>query len=390
MIYFDNSATTALCREAKDAISAVLDRDFGNPSSLHRLGVEAQHVMNRARQQVWQSLELRGPVLPGSLLFTSGGSEANNLAILGSATAKTRRGTPKMILTAGEHSSVEACASHLESTGWRVVRIGTRGGVLDLEQLQSELTPDTVLVSLMLVNNETGAVYDTASAFDAARRLCPGALLHGDAVQAYGKLHLKSILPRLDFLSVSSHKIHGPKGVGALYVSPAVRKARNLSPLIFGGGQEDGMRSGTENTPGIAGFGAAAEVSAAALDENAAKMTRLREALIARLREDPAFHEVRLHLPPSAAPHILNLSVPGIRSETMLHFLESRGIYVSSGSACSSHSGGISRALTAFGLEKKEAECAVRISLCAENTEDELTAFFAALEEGLSSLARMR
>lgn len=389
MIYFDNSATTELCYEAKQAISDVIEQKFGNPSSLHRIGLDAEHVIEDARIKVWQSLGLRGPVKKSSLIFTSGGSEANNLALLGSAYAKNRKGTPKLITGSGEHSSIEEAVKLLESRGWEICRLGTAGGKLDLEELQRELTPNTAIVSIMAVNNETGAIYDTKSAFSLARQLCPNAVLHTDAVQAYEKLSPKDYMNGADLVSISAHKIHGPKGAGALYVSPDIVKARKLSPIIYGGGQENGMRSGTENTIGIAGFGAAASVMTAKLPENQKKLADLHKYLIDKLTSEIG-DKIILNLPEKSASHILNFTVPNIRSETMLHYLEQYDIYLSVGSACSSHASKVSRALSAFGIDDINAQSSLRLSLCENNTYDEIDTFITRLCGGISTLAKIK
>ncbi len=390
MIYLDNSATTPLCDKAKQAMTEAIEHNFGNPSSLHRIGLEAEHAIEHARSQTWASLGLRGPVKKNSIIFTSGGSEANNLAILGAAGAKKRKGTPKIITTDGEHSSVEECVKRLEAEGWCAVRIRTVGGMLDIEQLQSELTGDVAIVSLMAVNNETGALYNIKDALAAARRACPDAVLHVDAIQAYQKIKPLHYMSGADLVSISAHKIHGPKGVGALYISPEIIKARKLSPIILGGGQESGLRSGTENTIGIIGFGAAAEQATASLAESSEKISALREYLISRFQTSDALGEIKLNLPEKAAPHILNFTLPSIRSETMLHYLEQFGIYLSSGSACSSHSSKVSRALSAFGLDAHSAECSLRVSLCEMNTKEEIDELILRLQNGVSALARIR
>lgn len=390
MIYLDNSATTPLCDKAKQAMIEAIEHNFGNPSSLHRVGLDAEHAIEHARSQIWTSLGLRGPVKKNSIIFTSGGSEANNLAILGAAGAKKRRGIPKIITTEGEHSSVEECVKRLEEQGWCAVRIRTVGGSLDMEQLKSELTSDVAIVSLMAVNNETGALYNIKDALASARRACPDAVLHVDAIQAYQKIKPVFYMSGADLVSISAHKIHGPKGVGALYVSPEIIKARKLSPIIVGGGQESGLRSGTENTVGIIGFGAAAEEATSSLTENSEKISALREYLISKFEDNEKLSEIKLNLPDKAAPHILNFTLPSIRSETMLHYLEQFGIYLSSGSACSSHTSKVSRALSAFGLDAHASECSLRVSLSAENTKDELNELILHLESGVSALVRIR
>ena len=385
-IYLDNSATTRISDVALKKYVEVSEECFGNPSSLHTLGHEAELILKGARECVLSSLSARGTVV-----FTSSGSEANNLAILGRAYAKERykRGA-KIITTDSEHASVSEPIKKLAAEGFKVAYIPTKGGVLDLDALARELTADTVLVTLMAVNNETGAAYDIKGAAALIKARCPEALLHVDATQSYLKIPTSQRALSADMITISSHKIHGPKGVGALFVSDAVIKSRGLSPIVFGGGQEGGLRSGTENVPAIAAFAEAIREGVKNLTENAAKMDGLRSYLIERLTEDEAFAEISITLPERHAPHILNITLPKIKSETMLHFLSSMGIFVSSGSACSSNSSHKSSALIAYGRSESEADTSVRISLSHENEKEDIDALLDALGAGLSKLARMR
>lgn len=384
-IYLDNSATTALSPAVKQKMTEAMEV-FGNPSSLHAAGVTAESLVREARERIAASLGVRQQK-PGDFLFTASGTEADNLAILGTVYAKSRVRDGKIITTDSEHPAVEACMRRLESEGYRVARIPTAGGVLDMERFRAEMSADTVLVSLMAVNNETGAAYDLRSAFSYAKRVQPEVVTHTDAVQAYLKLRLTPASVGADLLTVSAHKIHGPKGVGGLYVSPEIRKRRKLIPVILGGGQEEGFRSGTENVIGIAGFGQAAKDGYEAMDENLPRMRSLRDTAIGRLEG----MGLQVNQPSGqSAPHIISVTLPDIRSETMLHFLSARGIYVSSGSACSSHSRNISRALTAFGLDDLRADCTIRISLSEYNTPEDIDALCAALHAGLEELVRVR
>lgn len=383
-IYLDNSATTALCGAAKQAMQEAMEC-YGNPSSLHAAGLQAEHMVRRSREQVLAALGVRGNA--GQVYFTASGTEANNLAILGSVYAKERRTGNRIVTTEGEHSSVEMVLRELEKKGFEVVRIPTKDGMLDMESAQKAITKDTLLVTTMMVNNETGALYDLKSLFALAKRNAPQAVTHCDAVQGFMKTVFSPAAIGADLVTISSHKIHGPKGVGALYVGAEILKAKKLIPITLGGGQEFGMRSGTENTVGIAGFGAACAQMQSTLRKDLAYMTQLRTYLEEQIRE---IGEITLNLPKSnRAPHIVNITLPDIKSETMLHYLSGKGIYVSSGSACSSHGHATSRALSAFGLSAERADCSLRVSLCPSNTQEEIDALCQALECGVRDLVRI-
>lgn len=387
-IYFDNSATTRISEAALETYLTVSRDTFGNPSSLHALGFAAEKEIRAARDTILRTLSSSA----GTLVFTASGSEANNLAIFGRLHAKERyRRGAKILTTAGEHASVSEVLRALGTEGVRVVEIPTVGGVLDEEAIEREMTPDVVLVTMMLVNNETGALYDLAAVSRQMKSRSPEAVLHVDATQAYLKVPFSPKSLGADMITLSSHKIEGPKGVGALYVSSDLIKKRGLSPLILGGGQEGGLRSGTENVPGIAAFATAAAEGAAKFSERAAATEELRSYLLLRLSEEPALAKIRPVLPKRHAPHILNLTLPKIKSETMLHFLSSEGICVSSGSACSSNGGGhLSSALIAFGRTAAEADTSVRVSFSYRNTKEEVDALVAALVRGLAKLSRIR
>ena len=390
-IYLDNSATTALCTAAKDAMLSVMNEIWGNPSSRHAMGTAAHAVLKKAREQVLSSLGVRG-AKEENLIFTASGTEADNLAITGTAHAKKALAGGKIITSDSEHPAVLRTVEALEAEGFRAAYISTKHGVFDMEQFRREMTRDTFLVTVMLVNNETGAINDIRAISDYAKSVNPDCIVHTDAVQGYLKLPFTPTTLGADLVTVSAHKIHGPKGIGALYISPYMIKRRAVSPIIFGGGQEFAFRSGTENMIGIAGFGAAAAAGAASMDEDIAQMTALRDRLPAMLAEDPILSGISINLPQSAAraPHIVSLRMPKIKSETMLNFLSGKGIAVSSGSACSAQSGRISSALLCFGLSEAEADTTLRISLCSDNTEEELTALCDALRTGIKMLARMK
>lgn len=383
MIYLDSAATTKPCPEAVDAVAKTLTEEWGNPSSAHRTGLDAKRRLDSARSAILSSLGVRRD---GELIFTSSGTEANDLAILGVCRSKSRRG--RMIVAEGEHASVWASAKQAEAEGFELVTIPTRGGTLDMDALSDALTPDTILVSVMLVNSETGALYDVAEAFRRVRAAVPSAICHCDAVQGYMKVPFTAKSLGADLITVSGHKIHAPKGAGALYVSERVLRLRAISPVIFGGGQESGLRSGTVNVPAILGFAAAVERAAKTSAADAEHMRTLRGRTIEKLAAQDI--GIRPNLPASSAPHILSLTMPNIKSETMLNFLSARDICVSSGSACSTHSRNLSRALLAFGLTEREADTTIRVSLCRDTTEDEIDEFVIAVTEGVRTLARMR
>ena len=384
-IYLDNSATTALCPAARDKIVAAMEV-YGNPSSLHRAGRDAAALLSEARGAIARSLGLR-KLSAGELVFTSCGSEADSLAILGVAHAKERRTASRIVTTDSEHPAVENVMQQLEREGFEVVRIPTRGGMLDMDAVDAALDKNVLLVSMMLVNNETGARYDLKRVFSLAKARNPQVVTHTDAVQGYLKGLLTPASLGADLISISAHKVHGPKGVGALYINPALLKAKQIVPFLLGGGQESGLRSGTENVLGIAAFGAAVAYLYPRMSEDVAHMTALRDETVERLNA----LDIAVKLPSGdRAPHIINLTLPNIKSETMLHHLDARGICVSSGSACSSHARALSRALTAFGCSDREVDCSVRVSLCPDTTRADIDALIEGLSDGLDRLIRIK
>ena len=383
-IYLDNSATTALCDAAKKAMMDAMEC-YGNPSSLHAAGLEAEHLVRRAREQVLSALGVRNGA--GQIYFTASGTEANNLAIMGSVFAKERLAGKRIVTTEGEHSAVEKTLQELEKKGFEVLRIPTKNGVLNMDFARKAIDKNTILVTAMMVNNETGALYDLKSLFALAKQNAPGVVTHCDAVQGFMKAIFSPAAIGADMLTVSAHKIHGPKGVGALYVSSEILKAKKLVPIIYGGGQEQGMRPGTENVIGIAGFGAAAAQAQSTLRPDLIRMTQLRGYLEQRLA---AIEGITLNLPSgSRAPHVVNLTLPDIKSETMLNHLSAKEICVSSGSACASHGKATSRALAAFGLTPEQADCSLRVSLCAQNTEADIDALCEVLADAVCALVRI-
>lgn len=384
-IYLDNSATTKICEGALEKYVTVSREIWGNPSSLHGMGFAAESELKNAREALLRSLGATG----STVVFTASGSEANNLAIIGRATSKERyKKGAKIITTMGEHASVSSPLSYLEAEGYKVAYIPTKGGEIDMAALERELTRDVILVTMMMVNNETGAVYDTAAVARLMRQRCPEAALHVDATQSYMKFPFTKASSGADMITVSSHKIEGPKGVGALIIDKEIMKKRDIAPIVFGGGQEGGLRSGTENVPAVAAFGEAIKIAEKSLRANYGKLIELRDYLIAELEEK--LPEISITKPKKQAPHIVNITLPKIKSETMLHFLSSYGIYVSSGSACSSNSNHKSSALVAFGRSEEEADYSIRISLSHRNEKDDIDVLIDTLKIGLEKLSRVR
>lgn len=385
-IYLDNSATTPLCEEAKEKMREAMEC-YGNPSSLHAKGFDASKMIAEARNKVLSSLFVRNGKAE-NLIFTAGGTEADNLALMGVAYAKTRRAN-RIITTDSEHSAIENTLKYLENDGFDIVRLATKNGVIDIDEFKSMMSKNTLIVSIMHVNNETGAAYNIKECFKLAKEINPDVVTHTDAVQSYMKMKVSPSDLCADLISISAHKIHGPKGVGALYVSPEVIKKKQLKPIIYGGGQEFGFRSGTENLIGIAGFGAAAERGFKNISKDISTMRENRAYAVERL----SALDVKINMPErECAPHIINITLPSIKSETMLHHLSSKGIYVSSGSACSSNSATkrVSRALRGFGLSDFEADCSMRISFSPFTTKEDIDGLVINLKEGIEKLVKIR
>lgn len=381
-VYLDNSATTAPSEGVIDAMTAAA-RCYGNPSSVHAAGLESAALLRSCRAEVAAAFGLRRSD-DFHIIFTASGSEANNLAIRGTALAKKRRISNRIITTDSEHPSVANTAASLAAEGFEVVKIPTRGGALDMAALERELDGGALMVSLMLVNNETGARYDVERAFRMAHAKNPEIVTHCDAVQGFMRIKFTPASLGADLVSVSAHKIHGPKGVGALCVAPGMIRAKRLAPVIYGGGQEEGFRSGTENLIDIAGFARACTEARENAERDAAHMDELYRHALDVL---PAAG-VRLNFPTNAAGHIVSLTLPGIRSETMLHFLSEKGIFVSAGSACSSHAHGPSGTLLAFGLSPADADRTLRVSFGSQNTVDDIDRLADALRDGIGRLVR--
>lgn len=399
-IYLDNSATTRPCKEAIDACNEAMNTSFGNPSSVHSMGKQAADLLNNSRNTLLSAIlgESVKAYLPksaalrsaacskcGELIFTGSGTEADDLAIFGSTLRYAENANNyKIITTDSEHPAVLEPFGYLKKLGFQVAYIGTKNGILDIEQLRRELTPNTVLVSMMLANNETGAVYDIKSAFKEAHSVSKNIVCHTDAVQAFQKMQFTATELGADMVSVSAHKVHALKGVGALWISPELVKKKRIDPYIMGGGQEDGLRSGTENIPGISAFAAAVKANGGATAGKAFReiCEGLRNVLISNLPDG-----VRENVPEGdRLPHIVSLTLPIPRSQPMLNYLSARGIYISAGSACSSKKSTPSHTLTAFGLSSEAAFATIRVSFDSATTEDELIRFCQVLADGVKTL----
>lgn len=361
--YFDNSATTRCYPEVAEIVVKTMTEDFGNPSAMHLKGVEAEKYVREAAQTLAKILKVNEK----EIIFTSGGTESNNLALFGGADANKRSGN-HIITTSVEHAAVGQPAERLEQMGYEVTIVPVdHRGVVQLDALEKALRPDTILVSTMYVNNEVGAVMPVEEIAKLVHEKSPKALYHVDAIQAFGKYRIYPKKAGIDMLSVSSHKIHGPKGVGFLYIN---EKAR-IQPQILGGGQQAGMRSGTDNVPGIAGLGVAAKMVYTDFDKKIEHMYQLKERLAEGFLKLP---DVRLNGMEirEGAPQILSASFLGVRSEVLLHTLEEKGIYVSAGSACSSHKRKAAGTLSAMGMEAAQRESTLRFSFSEENTFEEV------------------
>ena len=373
MHYLDNSATTQVCPEAAQAAVEAMTVTFGNPSSTHTAGREAKRLLDRSRASVAKALGCR----PEELIFTSCGSESDNWALLAGAESMKRRGR-HIISSAAEHDAIRRSLDLLESQGYEVTRLKPgASGAVPADAVRKALREDTVLVSLMLVNNETGSVTDIKAVSAVLKEAGSSALLHTDAVQAFLKIPFSPDSLGADMISVSGHKVHAPKGIGALYV----RKGLRLRPMILGGSQEEGRRAGTEATAQIAAFAAACEAALPKLEENAEKMRMQREELIRRLSADIP----ELKVLGGGAPHILSVSLPGWRSEVLMNFMEAREVYVSKSSACKK--GGRSHVLEAMGLDTRTVDGALRIGLSRFTSQEDLDALCLGLRDAHTQLA---
>lgn len=361
--YFDNSATTKCSAKAVELMTKVLLEDYGNPSSLHLKGVEAEDYIKEARSRICKTMKIN----ENELIFTSGGTESNNLAIIGAAMANKRSGK-HLITTKIEHAAVGSPMKFLEEQGFTVTYLDVdKDGIISLEELEQAITSETILVSIMYVNNEIGAVEPIEEAAKIIKEKNPNTLFHVDAIQAYGKYQIYPKRMGIDMMSVSGHKIHGPKGIGFLYV----KEKTKLKPIIYGGGQQKGMRSGTENVPGAAGLGQAAMEAYENFAEKQNYLYELKQAFIEGIEEFEWAH-VNGKTGRDSAPHIVSVSFDNVRSEVLLHTLEDRNIFVSAGSACSSNKPAVSATLQAIKVKKEYLDSTVRFSFSTENTMDEV------------------
>ena len=377
--YLDNSATTRCYKEVAEIVAKTMTEDFGNPSAMHLKGVEAENYVKEAAKAIAKTLKVQDK----EIYFTSGGTESDNWALIGTALANHRQGK-HMITTPFEHSAVSAPLAWLQEQGFEITVIPVdEEGNLDLKKLEEAIREDTILVSTMFVNNEMGAVVPVEEIGRIVHEKNPRTLYHVDAIQAYGKYKIYPKKMGIDLLAVSGHKIHGPKGVGFLYIN---EKAK-VQPFILGGGQQKGMRSGTDNVPGIAGLGTAAKMIYQNLNEN---VEHMRELKLYFAKELETLEQVEINgpKPEQGAPHILNVSFLGVRSEVLLHSLEEMGIYVSAGSACSSHKRAGSSSLGALRLTQERKESAIRFSFCETTTKEEIDYTLEALKKLLPMLRR--
>ncbi len=363
--YLDNSATTPPHPEVLDLMSRVQEQFFGNPSAIHYKGIEAKRIITAARRQVANVLGVREQ----EIIFTSGGTEANNLAICGAARRNRKRGD-HLVTTAFEHHSTINCFRYLEKEGFRASYLPVdASGMIDLEMLQHEIGPATTLVSIIHVNNEIGTILPLTAIGRIIKTKNPRTLFHVDAVQSFARLTLDPEGWQADLISCSSHKIHGPKGAGCLWV----KRGTPLDPLLHGGGQEAGLRSGTENTAALAGFGLAARISGSAQGKKETAFVTLKRTFLKRLEESGIDFSVNGPEPEKAAPHIINLAFPGIKAEMLLHALEEKQVYVSAGSACHSRHPEPSHVLKAIGLKDDLLTGSLRFSFSILNDLDEIT-----------------
>ena len=378
-VYLDNSATTRCLPEVAALMTRIMCEEYGNPSSLHKKGVESEKYVRYAKEVIAKCMKVQEK----EILFTSGGTESDNIALIGGAYANCRAGR-HIITTRIEHPAVLQTCAYLEEQGFAITYLPVNAkGVISLSDLERAMTPNTILVSIMHTNNEVGAVQPIEQAGELIKRMNPNTLFHVDAVQGFGKYRIYPKRMYVDLLSASAHKIHGPKGVGFLYINERAK----VRPIIFGGGQQKGMRSGTENVPGIAGMARAIEEIFSDFDEKIEYLYSLKQRFVKGVS---ALDGIRLNGPVGrdGAPHVVSVSIQGVRSEVMLHALEDRGIYVSAGSACSSNKPSTSATLKAIGVEKQYLDATLRFSFSLYTTEAEIDYTVQCLGELLPMLRR--
>ena len=382
-VYLDNAASTRVSKPVIELMNKAMDEDYANPSAKHLKGMEAEKYLKEAAAKIAKTMK----VSEKELVFTSGGTESNNMALIGAAMARQRYGK-HIISTAIEHSAVHQVLVHLADLGFEysILKVDEKGQI-SLEELKSLLRADTILVSVMYVNNEIGAVQDIKAIADIVHGYNKDIYMHTDAIQAYGKFKIFPKKEGIDLLSVSAHKLHGPKGSGFLYIDERV----NIKPIIYGGGQQRGLRSGTLNIPGIAGLGEAAKEAYEDFDKEVEYIYGLRDYLIDEITK---FNDEGIKLNSGKgskfAPHVLSISISGVRAEVLLHAMEERGIYIASGSACSSNHPGLSGTLKGIGLKEEFLSSTVRVSFSKYNNKEELDFFLANLKELIPQLRRYK
>ena len=380
MIYFDNAATTRAADEVAERVRYMLLENFGNPSAQSMMGVRAENELNDARKIMAKSIN----ALPEEIYFTSGGTEDDNWAIFGTAEGYKRSGK-HMITTSIEHPAVSEPMERLRQKGWEITVLDVdKNGYIDLDALRDSIRDDTVLVSTILINNEVGTIQDASAVGKLIKEKNPKTLFHADAVQAFGKYPIDVRKMNIDMLSMSGHKIHGPKGVGFFYM----KKGLKVRPIIYGGGQERGQRSATENTPGIVGLAKAVELAMENMDASHEKVMEVKRTLAEGILRDIPKTHINGPSIEEASPYVLNVSFNGLRSEVLLHALEEKEIYVSAGSACSSKKKGGSHVLRSLGLSEERIEGAIRFSFCRYNTVDEAAACLEILKEKTAFLRK--
>ena len=382
-VYLDNAASTRVSKPVIELMNKAMDEDYANPSAKHLKGMEAEKYLKEAAIKIAKTMK----VSEKEIVFTSGGTESNNMALIGAAMARQRYGK-HIISTAIEHSAVHQVLVHLADLGFEysILKVDEKGQI-SLEELKSLLRADTILVSVMYVNNEIGAVQDIKAIADIVHGYNKDIYMHTDAIQAYGKFKIFPKKEGIDLLSVSAHKLHGPKGSGFLYIDERV----NIKPIIYGGGQQRGLRSGTLNIPGIAGLGEAAKEAYEDFDKEVEYIYGLRDYLIdeiTKLNDEG----IKLNCDKGVkfAPHVLSISISGVRAEVLLHAMEERGIYIASGSACSSNHPGLSGTLKGIGLKEEFLSSTVRVSFSKYNNKEELDFFLANLKELIPQLRRYK
>ena len=378
-VYLDNSATTKCFKDVAELMTKIMCEDYGNPSSMHNKGMQAENYIRNAKDIISRNLKVNEK----EILFTSGGTESDNIALIGSAMANYRAGR-HLITTKIEHPAILQTMKYLEEQGFEVTYLPVdKNGQIRLEDLEKAIRNDTILVSIMHTNNEIGALQPIEEAGSLIKKINPNIIFHVDAVQGFGKFRIYPKRMNIDLLSVSGHKIHGPKGVGFLYINEKIK----IKPIIFGGGQQKGMRSGTENVPGVAGLAKAVEMIYADLDENVEQLYCLKEHFIAGVTRIP---DIKINglTGKESAPHIVSVSIRGIRSEVMLHALEEKGIYVSAGSACASNKPQTSDTLKAIGVEKELLDSTIRFSFSEFTTLEEIDYTLKAMQEIVPMLRR--